>query len=397
MTNQLQHHYPQHQRRGADLRIPAIEKYAYCLCLHVKPTTIFIGVFKLIRALLFASILLNTEITLNEQVNDLGLTVDQRHKSTAIAVNILSRIITASVSAVGIYAVISGRAALLMPLYATLLVDFFYALPDFYNTDLEVPSSDVLSEMRPYSTASNNQFPFTRYSLMLFASIQMIVKVYFLCVVWKCYRYLRLIELVSPIRISEFYPHIHPAGGHFPIVRVLGSGDSADLSTGHNMVPPPYESIASNMKPPNYEEAMKSSSINFISNPMFNQQQQPVTLFVNSSSDDTHGPGVLTRVITDGSSSASFVPEENGSTNVVATISTATTTSTTASTRTPEQSNEPGALSCPSQNSNTNNTKSLISPDKVAPEMVNGVQGSSAETQVIVAQKSESNDTRDSH
>lgn len=255
MTNQLQHQ----QRRAIDLRIPAIEKYAYCLCLHVKPTTIFIAVFKLIRALLFASRLLNDEFSVDH--TDVGLsTFDDGHRSTAAAVSILTRIIMASVSAVGIYAVISGRAALLMPLYAILLVDFFFALPAFYNRDIDPSLADNLAEFRTYSNGNNE---YARYSLMLFSTITMIVKIYFLCVIWKCYRYLRLIELVSPIRLSEFYPHIHQNGNHQypPIVRVLGSSDSSSISNSHNIAPPPYESIAANIKPPNYEEAMKSNQL----------------------------------------------------------------------------------------------------------------------------------------
>lgn len=308
MTNQISphhhhhhihHHHPQHHhnsqghsqqsRRAVDLRIPAIEKYAYCLCLHVKPTTIFIAVFKLIRALLFASMLLNTEISLNDQVNDTAFgPYEERHKSTTAAINILGRVIMASVSAVGIYAVISGRAALLMPLYAMLLVDFFFALPAFYNRDLDSSLVDGFGNFKGYPDTgglgqpglgggggvigsgggvgpANSQY--TRYSLIAVSTATMIVKIYFLCVIWKCYRYLRLIELVSPIRLSEIYPHIHPNATHpqYPIVRVLSSSDSTDsgggVGGGNNMAPPPYDSIASTMKPPNYEEAMKSSGM----------------------------------------------------------------------------------------------------------------------------------------
>lgn len=286
MTNQLQHQ----QRRTVDVRIPAIEKYAYCLCLHVKPTTIFIAVFKLTRALLLASILLNNEFTVNEQVNDYNALsgLDERHKSTAIAINILTRIIMASVSAVGIYAVISGRAALLMPLYAILLIDFFFALPSFYNKDLDPSLADGIIDMRNYSASSNT---YTRYSIMLVSTISMIVKIYFLCVIWKCYRYLRLIELVSPLRLSEIYPHIHQNGPQYPIVRVLGSADSADLVNSHvNMAPPPYDSIASTMKPPNYEEAMKSSSIISVPNPIVLSQQQQQIAAISEQSESNQPP-----------------------------------------------------------------------------------------------------------
>lgn len=276
------HHNHQQQRRAVDLRIPAIEKYAYCLCLHVKPTTIFIAVFKLIRALLFASILLNSEFTLNDQ--SAGFDIDDRHRSTAAAVTILTRIVMAVVSAVAIYAVVSGRAALLMPLYAMLLVDFFFALPAFYNRDLDPSLADGLSDFKNYPAGTTQ---YTRYSLLIFSTITMIVKIYFLCVIWKCYRYLRLIELVSPIRLSEIYPHIHPSGAQYPIVRVLGSTDSTDLSTSHNVAPPPYESIASSMKPPNYEEAMKTSNMVLPVDPAplsLGQLTQQTVVFTNPSS-----------------------------------------------------------------------------------------------------------------
>jgi len=258
---------PQPQRRAVDLRIPAIEKYAYCLCLHVKPTTIFIAVFKLIRSLLSATILLNTEASLTERPNGLGITqtLDDRHRSTAAAMNIFTRVIIASASAVGIYGVVSGRAALLMPLYAMLLTDFFFALPALYNFDLDASFSDSWppadlsrNHYQPGITEAN--YPhYNRFTTIMLPTFNMLVRIYFLCVVWKCYRYLRLIELITPIRLSEIYPHIPPVGPQYPIVRVLGSIDSTDLSSVQNVTPPPYDSVASSLKPPNYEEAMKSS------------------------------------------------------------------------------------------------------------------------------------------
>lgn len=225
---------------------------------------------------------------MNDQVNDTAFgPYEERHKSTTAAINILGRVIMASVSAVGIYAVISGRAALLMPLYAMLLVDFFFALPAFYNRDLDSSLVDGFGNFKGYPDTGGLGQPglggpgglgsaggaangppnsqYTRYSLIAVSTATMIVKIYFLCVIWKCYRYLRLIELVSPIRLSEIYPHIHPGltDPQYPIVRVLSSADSTDSSAGagNNMAPPPYDSITSTMKPPNYEEAMKSSGM----------------------------------------------------------------------------------------------------------------------------------------
>lgn len=246
-------------RRTVDLRIPAIEKYAYCLCLHVKPATIFIAIFKLVRSLLFASILLNSEIAYSDHAELAAM--DDRHRSTVIAVNIFSRIIIASVAALAIYAVMYNRAALLMPLYAVLLVDFFFALPNAYNRDPDnsniSPAFDDMKGVGPMGR--ENHLP--RYSFVLFTTFAMIARIYFLCVIWKCYRYLRLIELVTPIRFTDVYPHMGQ-NIQYPIVRVLGSADSADLGPvcGGGLAPPSYDSVASSMKPPNYEEAIKSDA-----------------------------------------------------------------------------------------------------------------------------------------
>lgn len=259
--NQQQQPQQIQQRQAVDIRIPAIEKYAYCLCLHVKPTTIFIAVFKLIRALLTASHILNAEFPTSDQIdNDLHFAmIDDRQKATLAAEHLLTRMVVASVSAVGIYAVISGRAALLMPLYAMLLVDFFFALPAFYSRDMETSFGDTFRDLKNYGNAGPSQY--NRYSFVLFTTTTMILKIYFLCVIWKCYRYLRLIELVSPIRITEIYPHIQSANGsQYPAVRVLGSTDSTDYGSYSHMAPPPYESITSTMKPPNYEEAIKTTA-----------------------------------------------------------------------------------------------------------------------------------------
>ena len=307
-----QRHRP-HQSIGYALdRIPIVEKYAYCLCLHVKPTTIFIGVFKLIRALLFASISLSSEFSAHEQANH-GLhpssgpspglaggggashALDERNRSTEAAVNILTRVLTASVSAVGVYSVISGRAALLMPLYAMMLVDFFFNLPAFYSRDLDSAFADnwLLDSGAGRSHASGLLYPqpattsasatanhtaeqYARYSLMLISTIVMIVEVYFLCVVWKCYRYLRIIELVQHIsqpvlqaRLGQHHNSSHhnqhnsPHAPH-PLLSVLAAAAAAgehQFDARSSLAPPPYESVASaaNAKPPNYEEAIKSA------------------------------------------------------------------------------------------------------------------------------------------
>lgn len=364
-----------HPRLRADYRIPAIEKYAYCLCLHVKPTTIFIAVFKLIRALLFASILLNTEFAVSEH-SDLGLAVDSGHKSTAAAVNILARIIMASVSAVGIYAVISGRAALLMPLYAILLVDFFFSLPAFYNRESDPAFSDNISDLRGYSSQANNQY--TRYSIMLFSTLLMIIKIYFLCVIWKCYRYLRLIELVSPM----IYPPFQGVMTTCPI-NILGQPDQ-DLTDagvgGNNIAPPAYESIASSMKPPNYEEAMKATSPSptYSTTTATLSQQQPV---------------VLTSINPDQQSSIQYEHQFNPQVS----SSVSTTIATNSSSDIPISNTSPSTTGAPSYAPNQVTTSTVQTPQ----DMTESATHHSASESTLEKSPSivivDSNESRDKH
>lgn len=268
-----------------DIRIPAFEKYAYCLCLHVKPATIFIAVIKLIRALLFASIVINNEFTFNDSINDpqypqyANFDFDTR-RSTASAVTILILMMIASVSALGIYSVISGKASLLMPLYAIMLCDFFFALPAFYNRDLDHTLADGLVDLKSYWPQGSQN---TRYSLMLVSTIIMLIKIYFLCVIWKCYRYLRMQEILLPIHVHEIFPphfsHHHIPSVH-PDVRVVDSNNT------QNIAPPPYDSIVTGLKsqPPNYEEAMKTTVLPYQTNIEQPNTQHQASLQLNNHS-----------------------------------------------------------------------------------------------------------------
>lgn len=296
---QHQHNHPQHRRRhglnssltggGAiDHRIPAIEKYAFCLCLHVKPTTIFIAAFQLVYALSYVSRQLKQELQYTDEqssyrFNDINYSGNNpANTSKAVAVAILTRIIMTSASTVAIYAVMFGRAALLMPLYSVLLIDFFFALPSFYDRDVDSAlASDGVMGMKNYP-ATNNE-PFDRYSIFI-STLVMAVKVYSLCVIWKCYRYLRLIQLVG--EMCSQMPN--------PIVTVLGLEDGThDINhPSQNVAPPPYDSVASSLKPPNYEEAIKSNNIYTIDVQPHNSQLPNYSSLIAPGTASTHDPAV---------------------------------------------------------------------------------------------------------
>lgn len=190
-----------HQTRPAlDLKTTVIDKYAYFLCIHVKPTTIFIALFILIRSLLIASMLLYTEFAIydhNQQLSLVG-SEDLRNSATTL-IGILSRIIMAFISAVGINAVVSRRSVLLIPLFAMLISEFILSVPLFFGREIFLLSSYDFTHLRCQ-----------RYTLILHF-IAMIVKIFSLRVVWKCYRLLRLSEIelrIDQIFLSGRDPHL---------------------------------------------------------------------------------------------------------------------------------------------------------------------------------------------
>lgn len=253
------------------IHIPAVEKYAYCLCLHVKPATIFIALIKLIKTLILSSMILNDEIAFSERELE---STELRHKSTAAAISIAMLIVVASISAVAIYAVLSNRSALLMPLYAIMLCDFFFSLPATYSREPNFTDSTFDTGIRDYGPHPNTTS--YRYYSFVLATFDLLIKIYFLCVVWKCYRYLRLRELITPLRLAaEIYPHIHHIPPH-AIVRISGS-DTTDIVSSASLAPPSYDAIVTSLKnqPPDYEDAIKSSNNDFSAVVVVDETSQP--------------------------------------------------------------------------------------------------------------------------
>jgi len=167
------------------------------------------------------------------------------HRSTATSLAIIIYMMCATVSAMLLYGVIKSRPSYLMPFFGIQLCDFFFTLPAFMTSLYSTPANHNQWES-PHGNSGwmdvkrvwPNATPTAVYtSSLLVTTCIVLFKAYFLCVVWKCYRYLKMKEMILPMHLAynPQYPHSLP-----------------EMMLPQMMVPP------STMAPPDYEEATKS-------------------------------------------------------------------------------------------------------------------------------------------
>lgn len=258
-------------------RSSMVERYAYCLCLHVKPATIFIGSIKLVSVTLYvAGYANNTAITHLTINNVLYLFTLFKAESLLSATRYLTTVffngpdmkipqitihqaaipmylLSASVSAMLLYGVTKSRPSYLMPFFWLRLCEFMFLLPTFISTLYEHPfhpnnfyEAQSMPGSLKYERAHWNGFQNSHpiHKSLAFTTVVLIVQAYFLCVVWKCYRYLKVRELILPVHMpSSAADLVIP-----PLVTM-------------NMSPPDYETATkgSGPPPPDYETAMKAN------------------------------------------------------------------------------------------------------------------------------------------
>lgn len=128
------------------------------------------------------------------------------HRSTATSLAVIIHMMYCTVSGMLIYGVIKSRPSYLMPFFGIQLCDFFFSLPTFLASLYTSPhnhweyqshNSNELLDMRRLWPNAN---PATLYtSSLLIATCFILCKGFFLCVVWKCYRYLKMKEMILPL------------------------------------------------------------------------------------------------------------------------------------------------------------------------------------------------------
>jgi hypothetical protein len=104
-----------------------------------------------------------------------------------IAVLLFANICSTFITAMLIYGCIKGRPIFMMPFLGIQLFEFYHRFSSFMS-DLETP----------VESSKLHDIPSSNYSSMMFTNmINLIYRLYFICVVWKCFKYLRLKELAA--------------------------------------------------------------------------------------------------------------------------------------------------------------------------------------------------------
>ena len=225
--------------RSMDMTHPdsrIVERYAYCLCLHVKPATIFIGSIRLAESLLHAARYLTAVF-----YNGPDMKVPQM---AAYQAAIPMCLLGASVSAILLYGVTKSRPACLMPFFWLRLCEFMALLPTFISSLYDHPIHGMYDQHPGIPKSFTYERPMMwppqgqpqPHKSLFFTTMVLMVQGYFLCVVWKCFRYLKVRELILPL--------------HMP------RSNGTDLVIPPGIAPPP---INMNISPPDYETATKGN------------------------------------------------------------------------------------------------------------------------------------------
>lgn len=196
--------------------------------------------------------------------------LDPSHRrSSQSSLAVVIYMMCATVSGMLLYGVIKGRPSYLMPFFWIQLCDFFFSLPSFltslyatpgYNNQhwdaqaVTVPnthtSGSVLDVKRIWPSASTT----TLYtSSLIFTAAVLLFKGYFLCVVWKCYRYLKMREMILPL-------HLPYSSNHGTDIMIPpGFLAPPPMPIGAMAAPPDYETATKSNAPPDYEAACRQA------------------------------------------------------------------------------------------------------------------------------------------
>ncbi|XP_027201596.2 uncharacterized protein LOC113795599 [Dermatophagoides pteronyssinus] len=281
-----------------------VERHAYCLCLHVRPATIFVAVINLAGSLICALLTFFFMVS-NDHQGMHSYFASRFVRDETVRINLISvlmYLLLAWVSAMLLYGVIKSKPRYILPFFGIQFIDYLFTLPQFFalftnpyhyyaatakttKNMMEIHGvnnvgNNVLSDSKlstsdfddmPNTTtvwASTYQRNFQVYTTtLLVMTFFMIFKTYFLCVVWKCYRYLHMKEFILPIALSSAANGINGGQLDHDLPPLILNGRMAA-----NIPPPDYDEATKlpDYKPPEYTQVVdvpldsdKSSSSTF--------------------------------------------------------------------------------------------------------------------------------------
>lgn len=243
-----------------------IDRHAYCLCLHVRPATIFVALINLGGSLICACFTLF--FIVNNESKGVGNRYFKEEFSRVTGISVLMYLLLSLVSAMLLYGVLKSKPSYILPFFGIQFIDYLFTMPQFlasiythpYHSYYVAKAKEQLdhqdthrmtymdnTNMRSVWPNTSNSSAYTT-SLMMMTLI-LIFKTYFLCVVWKCYRYLHMKEFILPLSIHN--------------ARYTNEPIMAPIVISQANVPPPnYEEATKlpDFKPPEYQVAMEATA-----------------------------------------------------------------------------------------------------------------------------------------
>lgn len=250
------------------------EDWRCCFCCHVRTATIFLGVWHLMFHVLtlsvIAVILRHPELVIEPTAPALPTPQSEYDNSYApdvhansspnayrkflvrnnleyqhLNVSIVVMFSTFAITLLMVYGAIKGKPSYLMPFFCLQLFDFCIAsltalsylcyLPDMHRLVSESPKIPLQAELLTLSPQA------LAFIVLITFLTAMVVKAYFMGVVWSCYKYLtlrlvaaqRTIHLIEP-DVQDLLPDYETACTKFP-----PPPPSYTQATQHHPPPPP--------------------------------------------------------------------------------------------------------------------------------------------------------------
>ena len=143
---------------------------------------------------------------INNDRRRFSLTVAEPPIDTSL--DVMLNLSVAAVSAL-LVGVIKSRSSYLMPFFGIQLYNFFLVLPKTFHPPFYAHISGYTLNGQNVRPPHKDEFPSmpNNDSLIFGASsefLQLLFRIYFICAVWKCYRYLKLKKLMMPLRRSNY-------------------------------------------------------------------------------------------------------------------------------------------------------------------------------------------------
>lgn len=275
-----------------------IERHAYCLCLHVRPATIFVALCNLVGSLICAAFTLylmasnSADAGGQRSANFLASRLARDELNRVTGISLLMYLLMSLVSSMLLYGVLKSKPSYILPFFGIQFIDYLFTMPQFlasiythpyhtYYVNKATVAKDLAggdlrevwtpSSIDSSSTSWNEVGHFNGGGLrmntgsdsaqlyttsVLFMTLQLIVKTYFLCLVWKCYRYLHMQQFILPLTLSG-----HLMGAEAMMTPVVINRQQQQQQGG-NLPPPNYDeaTMMPDYKPPEYRTVIEADA-----------------------------------------------------------------------------------------------------------------------------------------